>query len=82
MDADRTLIPLSNRRQTPTKLLRGQFTSKRVSLFKPVNIGLMAELAADKFGRVPIYLDRPFEWDAQTRVEFDYMGWNPRSAGR
>jgi acyl-coenzyme A synthetase/AMP-(fatty) acid ligase len=74
MDADRTRIPLSNRRQTPTKLLRGQFTPRRVSLFKPVNIGLMAELAADKFGRsVPIYLDRPFEWDAQTRVEFDYI---------
>jgi fatty acid CoA ligase FadD22 len=55
------------------KLLRGQFQPQRVSLRKPVNVGLMAELAADKFGGSGhIYLDQPFAWDPDKRIELDY----------
>lgn len=50
-----------------------QFTPNRVSLLKPVNIGLIAERAAERFGRsVPIYLDQPFSWDPEKRLELDY----------
>ncbi|MBC3842801.1 acyl--CoA ligase [Streptacidiphilus sp. 4-A2] len=63
----------SSRRTDPLKLLRSQFEPQRVPLFKPVNMGLMAERAAEKFGRVPIYLDQPFSWDPDQRVELDYV---------
>jgi fatty acid CoA ligase FadD22 len=55
-------------------LLRGQFDRNRLSLRKPVNVGLMAELAAERFGRTgTIYLDQPFTWDPGQRVELDYV---------
>jgi acyl-coenzyme A synthetase/AMP-(fatty) acid ligase len=70
-----TIVP-STRHTTPWKLLRGQFQPRRVSLLKPVNVGLMADLAADKFGHdIPIYLDQPFAWDPQQRVELDYIDY-------
>jgi len=68
----RSTIAAAQRRHDPGSLLRGQF-QRRVSLWKPVNVGLMAELAAEKFGRVPIYLDQPFTWDPEQRVELDYV---------
>jgi acyl-coenzyme A synthetase/AMP-(fatty) acid ligase len=61
-----------DRRTNLGKLLRSQF-QRRVSLRKPVNVGLMAELAAERFGRIPIYLDQPFSWDPAQRVELDYV---------
>lgn len=70
----RTQIPSSRRRTNPIRSLRGQWSPNRVSLLRPVNVGLMAELAAERFGRtVPIYLDRPFDWDPDRRVELDYV---------
>jgi acyl-coenzyme A synthetase/AMP-(fatty) acid ligase len=54
------------------KIVRGQF-EPRVSLRKPLNVGLIAELAAEKFGRVPIHTDQPFAWDPQQRTELDYV---------
>ncbi|GAB3442012.1 class I adenylate-forming enzyme family protein [Actinophytocola sediminis] len=71
--ARRSAVALSDRRTTVPKMLRAQFAPKRVSLFKPVNVGLMAELAANRHGRVPIYLDQPFTWDPQQRIELDYV---------
>jgi acyl-coenzyme A synthetase/AMP-(fatty) acid ligase len=55
--------------------VRGQASFNRVSLRKPINVGLMADLAAERFGRVPIYLDRPFDWDPEKRVELDYVDY-------
>lgn len=70
----RSTIARATRRTNARKLLRGQFQPRRVSLRQPVNVGLMAERAAAKFGRdVPIYLDQPFAWDPQHRVELDYV---------
>ncbi|HTZ44768.1 MAG TPA: class I adenylate-forming enzyme family protein [Jatrophihabitans sp.] len=70
----RSTIDASSRRIDPGGLLRGQFDRRRVSLFRPVNVGLMAERAAEKFGRsVPLYLDQPFTWDPAGRVELDYV---------
>lgn len=71
--ARRTTIPGSLRSTTAARMLRGQFDPQRVPLLKPVNCGLMAQLAAEKHGRVPIYLDQPFTWDPQQRVELDYV---------
>ncbi|TDD89634.1 long-chain fatty acid--CoA ligase [Actinomadura darangshiensis] len=69
----RSRIRVGARRAGPIRTLRGQLHPNRVSLRRPVNAGLMAELAADRFGRsVPIYLDRPFDWDPGRRVELDY----------
>jgi acyl-coenzyme A synthetase/AMP-(fatty) acid ligase len=67
----RSTVSLSDRTTNPVKMIRGNFQS-RVPVFKPVNAGLMAELAAERFGRVPIYLDQPFSWDPEQRVELDY----------
>ena len=53
-------------------IVRGQF-EPRVSLRKPVNVGVIAELAAERFGRVPIYADQPFAWDPLQRTELDYV---------
>ncbi|MFI0235888.1 AMP-binding protein [Streptomyces sp. NPDC016845] len=61
------------RRTTFGKVLRGQFEPRRVALNKPVNVGLMAELAAERHGPVPIHLDQPFAWDPQQRTETDYV---------
>ena len=69
----RSTIPASSRRTDPVTLLRGQFMPQRVSLAKPVNVGLMAQLAAERHGRVPVYLDQPFSWDPGQRVELDYV---------
>lgn len=69
----RSTIAGSDRRTDPLTLLRGQFQPQRVSLRKPVNVGLMAELAAERHGRVPIYLDQPCTWDPEQRVELDYV---------
>jgi len=71
--ARRAPVPLADRRTGLARLLRGQVDPKRVSLLKPINVGLMAELAAEKHGRVPIYLDQPFTWDPQKRVELDFV---------
>lgn len=72
----RTEIPLSKRRSNLIRSVRGQCSFNRVSLRKPINIGLMADVAAERFGRtVPIYLDRPFGWDPDKRVELDYADY-------
>ncbi|MER7845185.1 class I adenylate-forming enzyme family protein [Kitasatospora sp. NPDC096077] len=70
--ARRTTIPLSARRTSPIGLLRSA-VGPRLPVLRPFNIGLMAEAAAERFGRVPIYLDQPFAWDPQQRVELDYV---------
>lgn len=44
----------------------------RISLRKPISHGVMADVAAERFGRVPISLDRPLEADPQRRSEIDY----------
>lgn len=69
----RSAHPLSERRTSFARQLGAQFTRKRVPVVKPVNIGVMAELAAERHGRVPIYLDQPFTWDPQQRLELDYV---------
>lgn len=69
----RSTISAGIRRKSPAAMLAGQFSRQRVSLVKPVNMGLMAELAAARHGRVPIYLDQPFSWDPGQRVELDYV---------
>jgi len=70
----RSIYTLADRRTGPVRLATGLLTPRRVSLRKPVNVGVMAELAANKFGRsVPLYLDRPFSWDLQQRLELDYV---------
>jgi acyl-coenzyme A synthetase/AMP-(fatty) acid ligase len=61
------------RRTNLGTLVYGVVEPQRVSLRKPVNVGLMAELAATRFGRVPIYLDQPFGWDPEQRTELDYV---------
>jgi acyl-coenzyme A synthetase/AMP-(fatty) acid ligase len=63
----------ADRHTSPVKLLRSQFAAQRVPIFRPVNVGLVAERAAEKFGRVPIYLDEPFAWDPEQRLELDYV---------
>jgi acyl-coenzyme A synthetase/AMP-(fatty) acid ligase len=73
LDPTRSAIPASARRTGAARLLRGQLSPKRIWLGRPVNPGLMAERAAEKFGRVPIFLDQPFAWDPQGRVELDYV---------
>ncbi|MEV6007715.1 class I adenylate-forming enzyme family protein [Streptomyces sp. NPDC051976] len=72
-DRTRTSVPLSTRRLDAMKMLKAQFRPQRVALAKPVNVGLVAERAAAKFGRVPVYLDQPFAWDPDQRVELDYV---------
>lgn len=67
----RTTIPLSERKINPVAMIRSQFQA-RLSPRKPLHNGLVAELAAEKFGRVPIYLDKPFSWDPDQRLELDY----------
>ncbi|KAA0017029.1 AMP-binding protein [Antrihabitans cavernicola] len=75
MNHPRATPTLLDRRTTPLKLVRGQF-QRRVPLFKPVNVGVIAELAANKFGRtVPIYLDEPFSWDPEHRDTLDYVDY-------
>lgn len=70
--SSRVTTPVSP--STPFKVLRGQFDPRRVSLLKPVNIGVMADRAAEKFGRsASIYLDRPFTWDPEQRRTIDYV---------
>jgi acyl-coenzyme A synthetase/AMP-(fatty) acid ligase/thioredoxin reductase len=77
ISSDPTMRPITAapaRRIGPVKLFRGQFHRERVSLRKPVNAGVMAELAAERFGRsVPIHLDRPFAWDPDRRLQLDYV---------
>jgi acyl-coenzyme A synthetase/AMP-(fatty) acid ligase len=56
-----------------TTLLRSQFDRNRLSLRKPVNVGLAAELAGERFGHSrTMYLDQPFTWDPDQRVKLDY----------
>jgi len=69
----RTSHQLSERRTSLGRQLGALVTPKRVSAVKPTNMGVMAEIAAEKHGRVPIYLDQPFTWDPQQRVELDYV---------
>jgi acyl-coenzyme A synthetase/AMP-(fatty) acid ligase len=74
LTGSRSIYTLNDRSTDPVRLATGLLTPRRVSLRKPVNVGVMAELAANKFGRsVPLYLDRPFSWDRQQRVELDYV---------
>jgi acyl-coenzyme A synthetase/AMP-(fatty) acid ligase len=68
----RSTIPLSDRKINPVTMIRSQF-QERLSARKPQHNGMIAELAAEKFGRVPIYLDKPFDWDPDQRVELDYV---------
>ncbi|MFF7156259.1 AMP-binding protein [Streptomyces sp. NPDC008139] len=72
-DRTRSKIPLSARRLDAAKILKAQFKPDRVALVKPLNVGLVAERAAEKHGRVPIYLDQPFTWDPEQRVELDFV---------
>ncbi|MFF0490568.1 AMP-binding protein [Nocardia sp. NPDC004068] len=72
-DEARSSFSIDQRRTSPAALLSGQFTRDRVPLRKPVNAGLIAELAAERFGRTPVYLDSPFLWDPQQRLELDYV---------
>ncbi|HEX4804993.1 MAG TPA: class I adenylate-forming enzyme family protein [Conexibacter sp.] len=53
-------------------LLRAQL-EPRVRLREPTSIGVLPRRAADTFGRVPIYLDRPLDVDPQRRTELDYV---------
>jgi acyl-coenzyme A synthetase/AMP-(fatty) acid ligase len=53
-------------------LLRHQL-DPRVSLRRPINVGVLARRAADTFGRVPILLDRPLDVDPEQRDELDYV---------
>jgi fatty acid CoA ligase FadD22 len=72
--AVRSVYTLADRKTDPLRLATGMLTPRRVPLRKPVNVGVMAQLAADKFGRSgQIFLDRPFSWDAKHRVELDYV---------
>jgi acyl-coenzyme A synthetase/AMP-(fatty) acid ligase len=72
--AARSSYALGDRKTDPVRLATGVLTPRRISLRKPVNVGVMAQLAADKFGRSgQIFLDRPFSWDAKQRVELDYV---------
>jgi acyl-coenzyme A synthetase/AMP-(fatty) acid ligase len=68
----RSTIPLSDRKINPVEMVRSQFRS-RLAPRTPMHVGTVAELAAEKFGRVPIYLDKPFAWDPAQRVELDYV---------
>jgi acyl-coenzyme A synthetase/AMP-(fatty) acid ligase len=45
----------------------------RISLKRPISMGTMPARAAETFGRVPIYLDRPFDVDPQRREKLDYV---------
>lgn len=69
----RSTHALSERRSSFGRQLGALFTPKRVSVVKPINMGVMAEVAAERHGRVPIYLDQPFTWDPRQRVELDYV---------
>ncbi len=69
----RSAHPLSERRTSIGRQLGALVTPKRVSVVKPINMGMVAEVAAEKHGRVPIYLDQPFSWDPEQRVELDYV---------
>jgi acyl-coenzyme A synthetase/AMP-(fatty) acid ligase len=70
----RAAIPLADRRTSALKLLRSRFDGNCLSLGRPVNVGLAAELAAERFGSDrPVYLDQPFSWDPGQRVELDYV---------
>ena len=69
----RSSAPASGRSTSIPTLLRSQFQLDRVPVRNPVNVGLMAEQAAARFGRVPIYLDQPFTWDPEQRLELDFV---------
>jgi acyl-coenzyme A synthetase/AMP-(fatty) acid ligase len=60
------------RRTGLVSLVRGQF-EPRLSLRRGLNVGLVAEQAAELHGRVPIYMDRPYDWDPQRRTEIDFV---------
>jgi acyl-coenzyme A synthetase/AMP-(fatty) acid ligase len=65
--------PPAQRQAGPGRMVGGLLHPRRLSLFKPVNVGLAAERAAERFGKsVPIYLDQPFSWDPEQRRELDY----------
>lgn len=53
-------------------LVLGQ-VAPRVSLRGPYSIALVPERAAEVHGRVPIYLDRPFDIDPERRERLDYV---------
>jgi acyl-coenzyme A synthetase/AMP-(fatty) acid ligase len=61
-----------DRRDGPASLLRGQL-APRISLRTPLSIGILPERAAETFGRIPIYLDAPFDFDPEQRVDLDYV---------
>lgn len=68
---------MTNRPHTPRRtglrsLLQHQL-GPRVWLHRPTSLGVMPRRAADTFGRVPIYLDRPLDVDPQQRKELDYV---------
>jgi len=45
----------------------------RVSLRRPISPAVLVERAAETFGRIPIYLDKPFDIDPDGRHELDYV---------
>jgi acyl-coenzyme A synthetase/AMP-(fatty) acid ligase len=53
-------------------LLAGQL-APRVSARPPIGMSTMLERAAEVHGRIPIYLDRPFQFDPRQRSELDYV---------
>lgn len=64
--------PVIEKRTGLLNLLRGQLEA-RISLKRPLSVGMIAERAAEQYGRVPIYMDRPFDWDPERRPELDYV---------
>lgn len=67
-----TAVPKPVSRTGLASMLTAQL-APRISLRKPISMGLLPSLAAERFGRVPIYLDRPFDIDPQQRHELDYV---------
>jgi len=73
----RETAAMSDRAHTPRRSglrsLLGAQLGRRVWMRAPTSIGVLPRRAADTFGRVPIYLDRPLDVDPQQRPELDYV---------
>lgn len=68
----RSPAPTRTGRTGLRSLLLGQ-VAPRVSLRRPISMGLVPERAAEVHGRVPIYIDRPFDVDPARREALDYV---------
>lgn len=63
----------ADERESRFGLVRNQFALKRVSLRRPLNMGFVADRAAETWGDDPaLYLDKPFDWDPLRRLEMSY----------